>query len=95
MELNQFLVWLFGGGGAIVAVSFVAERIPQFQALTSQVKQIVMFVACALVSCGAYAVVTFVPANIMSQIVPWFGIVASTFVTLFVSKNFHQVDKQQ
>jgi uncharacterized membrane protein YdcZ (DUF606 family) len=92
MELNQFLTWLTAGG-SIVAVSFILERIAAFQALASNVKQMVTFGACVALSFGAFAVNTYVPAEVLTQLMPWFSMVSGLFGVLFISQTFHKADK--
>jgi len=94
MELNEFLVWLFSGGGAIIAASWLAERWPWFQTLAAKVKEFMLFAVAAILSCGAYAVVTFVPQATLDQAAPWFLIVSGVLSTVFLGKIFHSADKQ-
>jgi hypothetical protein len=93
MTLADFLVWLVAGG-SIVAISWLFERFGWFQSVSSNARENIMFVFCALLSCGAYAVQTFVPADVLLALAPWFGIIAGTFAMVFVSKSFHKVDKK-
>lgn len=92
-SLPEFLQWLIGGGGSILAVSWILERIPWFQSLTSDQRDYAIFGMSVVVGCGALAVVTYVPAEIISDIAPYFLIIASTFATVFIAKLFHSQDK--
>ena len=93
MTLTDFLVWLTAGG-SIIAFSWLAERWAWFQLQTSNMKQGIMFGACVVLSLGAFAIQQYVPVETLNALAPWFGIVASIFVSLFLSKTFHQADKK-
>jgi len=92
MSIQEFLTWFAMSGGSAVAVSWIAERIPQFQALSSSVKQWVMFVASTLLAIGSYALLTYVPAETLSQVAPYFAIVVSVFGTFFLNQIAHVND---
>jgi hypothetical protein len=94
MNLNDFLVWLTGGG-AIIAISWLFERWAWFQAQTANLKQMLVFGSSAALSIGAWAVVTYVPADVLSQIAPVFAILAATFVSVFLGQMFHAIVKKQ
>lgn len=93
MNFNEFLTWL-AGGGSIIAVSFIFERMAWFQKLTSDARQWVMFAAASVFSLGAYATNVYVSPDVLAQLAPIFGIEAGIFGILFLSKAFHKVDKQ-
>ena len=93
LTLDAFLKWLIGGGGSIIAVSWIFERMRWFQALTSQAKQYTIFGAAVVVGCGALAVITYAPAATLSAIAPYFLIIASIFTTVFIAETFHKADK--
>jgi hypothetical protein len=92
-KISEFLVWIVSGG-SIVAFSFFAERWPWFQAQTAELKRWIMWGICALLSVGALAVQTYVPSDILVQLAPWFSVIAASFVTIFVSENFHSANKK-
>jgi hypothetical protein len=93
MSLNDFLVWLLSSGGNAIAASWILERIPWFQTLAANVKQTVFFVAVLALALGAFLVMHFVPAETLTAIAPYFGIVYATFTSVFLGTAFHQVDK--
>jgi hypothetical protein len=93
IDVRAFLQWLIGGGGSILAVSWLLERMAWFQLLTSDQKDYTIFGFGAVVGCGALAIVMYVPAYWLDAIAPFFLIVASTFVTVFIAKLFHRADK--
>ena len=94
IDINSFLQWLIGGGGSIMAVSWILERMAWFQALGSDQKDYVLFTFAAALGCGALAVVTYVPAAILDAVAPFFLIVASIFVLVFIAKTFHMADRK-
>lgn len=93
ITLPLFLQWLIGGGGSIIAVSWLFERMAWFKAISSEAKDNTIFGAAVVIGCGALAVVTYAPPAILDAIGPYFLIVASTFVTVFIAKVFHRADK--
>jgi hypothetical protein len=93
MDLNQFLQWLLGSGGSIMAASWLLERIDWFQKQTSDIKEYVFFGLTAVISVGAYLVVNYIPSIALQVIAPYFAIVAGLFITVVIGKMFHKVDK--
>jgi hypothetical protein len=93
MDLTGFLQWLVGGGGSILAVSWILERLKWFQSLSSNTKDYTIFGFAVFVGCGALAVITYVPPAILALFAPYFLILASTFVMVFIAKAFHRADK--
>jgi len=93
LDIKAFLQWLVGGGGSILAVSWLLERMAWFQALNSDRKDYTIFGFAVIVGCGALAVVTYVPAAVLAAISPFFLVVSTIFVTVFIAKVFHQADK--
>ena len=93
MEINEFLKWLLGSGGVVIAVSWICERWAWFKALASNKKEWIFFGITAAIWAATYAVVTYVPATVLAAIAPWFMGVSGLFVTVIVGKLFHQADK--
>jgi len=94
MELKDFLLWLAGSSGASIAMSWILERIPAYvQIAVAETKRWIFFGACVLMSASAYAVITYVPANVLESLAPWFGLIAATFVSVFTGSGFHKVDR--
>jgi hypothetical protein len=93
MTLTNFLIWLVGGG-SIIGISWLFERLTWYQSLVANVKQWIFFGACAVVSLAAYAVQTYVPVVSLQALAPWFQIVAGLFVALFLGNQFHSNDKK-
>lgn len=94
MEFQEFLSWLVYGGGSIMAVSWILERSKKFQELNSEAKEWLVFGLVTALSIGTYAFQTYVSPEFIQQITPFANIVIATFMTLFLGKAFHLVDKQ-
>ena len=92
MELKDFLT-LLSGVGAIAAISWLWEYFGWFPTLDEKKKKLVLFGFAVLVAIVAFAVKTFVPADILAQISPIFAIIAAIFVNLFAGEAFHKVTK--
>jgi hypothetical protein len=91
-DLGGFLIWLTGGGGALL-VSFLAERWDWFQSQTPKVKQFLMIVIPSLLGIGALTITTFVPPEIIAQASPYFMVVVTVITYVLGTKAFHIVDK--
>jgi len=91
MTLEQFLVWLIGGG-SVIALFWLAEQSTWFQGLSVVMKRLVMFGGSAILGLGALAVVTYVPPEVLEQLSPWFSIIAATFVSVFLNQAAHKFD---
>lgn len=75
MSLQEFLTWIATSGGAAVALAFITERIPAFQTLTPQGKSLVHLIGSVGFALAAYAVLTYVPPEVLAQVAPFFQIV--------------------
>ncbi len=93
MDLKDFLVWVYSGG-AIVMCSWIFERWDKFQELDSHMKEYLFFGLAAIFSMISYAVFTYLPVNVLEAMTPYFTILASVFVTVFIGKAFHKVDRK-
>jgi hypothetical protein len=90
MDIFQFLTWLAGGVGSSIAVSWLFSKWTWYNAQSSNFKKYSFAVACALVSLAGYAVLTFVPAETLTLLQPYFAIVAVAFGGLFAGNSFYQ-----
>ena len=91
LTLSDFLVWLATGGGAAVAISKIGEMIPWFVALPSNTKKIVQYGLSALVGCAAFAVMSYAPPEVLDAIAPYFAILASLVVPIFLNQSYHSI----
>lgn len=94
MELSEFLVWLMSAVGATGAFSFIAEQFEGWHQLSPKVRYWVSVVASSLLGLGAWAVVTYVPPEVLESLRQPFLIVSSIVVTYFSGQAFHKVTKQ-
>ncbi len=92
MSLYEFLVWLVSGG-SIVAVSWLCERWAWFQKQTPDVKEYFVYGMSVALSISAYCVNTFVDPAILEKLAPIFAIASATFISIFIGKLFHKVDR--
>ncbi len=93
MGVNEFLQWLLGSGGTVIAASWILERIPWFQAKTAEFKEWFFFGVVSVIWALAYAITTYVPTTIITAIQPWFLGISGLFVVVVVGKLFHKADK--
>jgi hypothetical protein len=93
MTINEFLQWLFASGGAIMAASWIMERIPKFHDLVAEVKEMILFASSSVISVSAYLIFTYVSPEILAAIAPYFTIIGGLFVTIIIGKIFHKIDK--
>lgn len=92
MTITDFLIWLGSSAGATAALSFIAERLPAFQALSSTAKSYTMLIGSILLAGVAYAVLTFVPSETLTALVPWFQIVYGAVASWIANQFAHQQD---
>lgn len=93
MTIDQFLTWVLNSGGSVAICSWIAEQIPQFQGLESNLKKWIFFFGSILISVTSYCVLTYVPAEILKVIEPFFMIVYVAFITNFAGESFHRITK--
>lgn len=93
MDLNEFLLWLASSAGSSAVASFILERITKYQSLAADVKQWVFFGVCLVLSVTSYLVLTYVPVEVLEAVKPYFGLIASTFISVFLGTAFHKLDK--
>ena len=54
MEINEFLQWVVGSGGAVIIGSWIAERVPWFQMLPAEKKEYSFFGFVSLIWVAVY-----------------------------------------
>ena len=92
-NLIDFLTWIVYGGGGAIAVSWILEKMPWYQEKPSGVKQNIYFGIVSGFTLIIYAILNYVPAEVLAMIAPWFGIIAVTFVNVYIGTGFHRVSK--
>jgi len=74
-NLTDILKWLAAGGGSIAFAwlgSVLLDRIAAYNALDAMAKRIVAVLGGGLIGLGAWAIVTYVPAEALQAIAPAF-----------------------
>ena len=92
--MNEFLVFLFAGGGNVVIGSWVLEKLDWFQSLESKKKEYVFYVVGVVLALVAYSVITFVPAETIEQISPFFAVLYTILTSLIGGDVFHRFTKK-
>ncbi len=92
MSINEFLVYLTGVG-VVAVISWLFEGWGWFQGLQGRVKQVVFFLACAIVAIAAQLVIFFVPSAVLEAIAPYFTIIAGLFAYVFLGSGYHKATK--
>lgn len=92
MDLREFLIWLASSVGAGVALSFITERIPAFHMLSSASRSYIHLGGSLVLALGAYAIITYVPPDTLTALLPWFQIVAGVLGTGLVNQIAHKAD---
>lgn len=92
MSISDFLTFLASSAGASAALSFIAERIPAFQQLTAQQKGLTMLGGSLAIALAAYATLTYVPAETLAQLAPYFQIAYGVVGTWIANQLAHKQD---
>ena len=95
ITITQFFAWLVTASGAAAAASFILERIPAFQAWVSPYKSYIILVVMLGIGLIAYAAMTYMPADMLAQLEPWFKIVALIVGAWVSSQVAHTVDPKR
>lgn len=94
MDLFAWLAWLFQSGGSTVVASWILERIPAFVSIASaETKKYIFWIVSFLLSALSFAVITYVPREVLEMIAPYFGFLYGTFAVVFLGEVFHFFDK--
>jgi len=94
-DLYNFIVWFGSVAGAGVVTSFIFERWAYFQSLASESKKWVSFGGMALLGLSSHLVLTYVPADVLASMAPYFSILAASFVSVFSGNMFHKGDREE
>jgi hypothetical protein len=93
MTLIEALNWLLNSGGGAVVASFILELIPWYQAQTPAAKKYIFFGVSAVVTVGAYLVLTFVPKEILDAIAPYFALLYGVAASALFGTAYHKATK--
>lgn len=94
LTIPEFLMWIAGGLGSTLIVSYIAERWVWFQSLRSEVKKVYSTAFASVLSLLAFAVYTYVPAEFWVMLSPWWQIVLGVITVNYGMELFHYFDKQ-
>ena len=94
LTLNGFLLWAASAAGSSIIGSFILEKLSWFQKLASESKRWVFFGVCSFLSVGAYSILTYAPAEFLSAVAPFFGLVATVFISVFAGEKYHEARKE-
>lgn len=92
-SLFDLLSWLIYSGGAILAASWVLDKIPAFVAAAEETRKYVNMGASIVLALAAYAVITYVPPSVFAVLDPWFKIAAGIIVLYSAQQTVHQLTK--
>lgn len=95
--ITDYFAWLATAGGGGVAVSFVLERVPQFQLLSKNQKQLVSFALVVLVVIAANSFPQLwraVPVYQQSAIVSFIDLLFRSGLVVGAVELFHKMTKQ-
>jgi drug/metabolite transporter (DMT)-like permease len=93
MTLNEFLMWIANSGGGIMVVSWLFEFWPWYQAQAPDRKKSLFFLASVLLTVAGYLALTYISADVIAMIAPYFAIVYSIFGSIFLGEGFHKFTK--
>ena len=94
-NINSFISWIVYSGGALLIASWVLDRIPAFVALPSEAKKYINIAVSAFLALGFYAVLTYVPANILDALDPWFKVIAGLVAVYGGQQVVHRLTKTE
>lgn len=95
MNLSEVLIWLFSGGGSVMAASWLLERSAWFQNIQDKIKkENIFFLISSVLGVGAYALITYFPEALLF-LEPYGIIVSGIFGSVYLGNAFHKEDKQK
>jgi hypothetical protein len=94
MDLREFLVF-FSGVGVVAGVSWVFEYFKLLEKAEPKQKQLIFFAVCIGVALLSYCALTFVPAEVLDKITPFFQVVSAIFIYQFLGETYHKTTKLQ
>jgi hypothetical protein len=92
ISLQQILVWL-ATGGAVLAVSWIAEQWGVFQSLSPLQKRFAMWFSAGALGTGALWVTTNLSPEILVTIANYAKPFIVAFVMIFLQEGFHAKSK--
>lgn len=93
-DLLPFLQWIVFSGGAILIGSWILEHIPAFVTAPPEAKKLTAISVDVVLALGFYAILVFVPADVMAVLAPWFTVAAGTVVLYSGGQVVHKLTKE-
>ena len=94
-NLVEFLTWIVYGGGGAIAVSWILEKLSWYQEKPAETKRNIYFGIVTAFTLIIYVILNFVPTTVLDALSPYFGIIAVTFVNVYIGTGFHRANKTQ
>ena len=76
-------------------VSFLLERVPAFQLLSSDMKAIVSLVLAVLLPIVSYALLNYVPMSLIEALQPWYAAAITGVIGFIGSQVWHKLFKPE
>jgi len=76
-------------------VSFLLERVPAFQLLSSDVKALVSLVLAVLLPIFSYALLNYVPEPLINALQPWYAAAITGVIGFIGSQVWHKLFKPE
>lgn len=92
MSIYDFLTWLASAGGAAAALAFVLERVDAWQTLSTNTKSWATLGGTIVVALASYAILRYVPKDVLDTLAPWFQIIAACVTAWLASQAAHAID---
>lgn len=92
-NLVEFLTWIVYGGGAAISASFILEKMAWYTEKPGEVKKNIYFGIVTTFTILMYLVLNYVPQTILEAITPYFGIIAISFINVYLGTSFHRAAK--
>jgi len=92
-SVTELLSWVIYSGGAILAASWILERIRLFQEQTPETKRLVAMAISVTIALAAYTILVYVPAQILVQLDPWLTVILGTIILYSGGQIYHQATK--
>jgi len=94
VTIQEFIIWLSGGLGSSLVVSYFAERIEWFKKLDLDTKKLYKTIWASVLAVASYVVYTYVPAEFWTVISPYWQVVLGVIIVNYGVEIFHLFDKK-
>lgn len=94
MTVQEFMVWLSGGLGSSLVVSYFAERIERFRELEVDTKKLYKTIWASVLAVVSYLVYEYVPVTFWEAISPYWQVVLGVIIVNYGVEIFHLFDKK-